>query len=71
MAKNKEKEQLVKIKLPRIGNKDEAVYVSVGDRSWRIRRGDEVEIPLCAYDLLRNAQLAEDAAVAYIRGLTN
>ncbi len=60
------KEQTVTVRLPRISGKDDAVYVSVGERSWRIKRGCEVVIPECAYDVLRNSEIAEDKAVAYI-----
>lgn len=56
----------VKIKLPRISGKEESVYVSVGELSWRIRRGYEVEIPLCAYDVLCNSELAEDRAYSFM-----
>jgi len=38
----------------------------VGDLNWRIRRGFEVEIPLCAYDVLLNAEIAEDNAIAFM-----
>ena len=67
MAKNlkKTEEKTVRIKLPRISGKPNAVFVSVGDRQWRIMRGVEVEIPACAYDVLINSELAEDAAVRY------
>ncbi|MBE6685822.1 MAG: hypothetical protein E7591_01160 [Ruminococcaceae bacterium] len=58
--------ETVKIKLPRISGKDESVFVSVGDLNWRIRRGFEVEIPLCAYDVLLNAEIAEDNAIAFM-----
>ncbi len=68
-AKSTATETKMSIKLPRISGKSEAVFVSVGDRSWRIKRGCDVEIPECAYDVLRNAELAEDAAVAYMENL--
>ena len=64
-------QETVRVRLPRIGNEDDSVIIYVGEKTWRIRRGDEVEIPLCAYDVLRNAELAEDAAVAYIRKVAN
>ena len=66
MANKKKSAELVRIKLPRVSGRDETVYVSVGEKSWRIRRGYEVEIPLCAYDLLLNSELAEDNACAFI-----
>ena len=67
MKNNKEK--TVTVKLPRISGKSDAVFVSVGERSWRIKRGCEVVIPECAYDVLRNSELAEDKAVAYIENI--
>ncbi len=60
------KEKLIKIKLPRISGKEDSVYVSVGERSWRIKRGVTVEIPECAYDVLCNAEAAEDRASEFI-----
>ena len=65
-SKIKAKEKTVSIRISRISGKPDAVFVSVGERSWRIKRGCEVELPECAYDVLRNAELAEDKAVAYI-----
>ena len=59
-------ETLVTVILPRVSGKANAVFISVGERSWRIKRGCEVAIPECAYDVLRNAELAEDTATAYI-----
>ena len=59
----------VKVKLPRISGKEESVFVSVGELSWRIRRGYEVDIPICAYDVLLNAELAEDSACAFMESI--
>lgn len=59
-------EKLVTVKLPRISGKSDAVFVSVGERSWRIKRGCEVSVPECAYDVLLNSELAEDRAIAYM-----
>lgn len=60
------KEKTVTVRLPRISGSGDAVYVSVGERSWRIKRGCDVTIPLCAYDVLRNSEIAEDRAVSFI-----
>ena len=51
-------EQMVKILLPR-GRKNEEnfVIVSVNGRSWKIMRGVEVEVPLCAAEVLENARI--------------
>lgn len=67
MKRTKENtEKQVTVKLPRISGKGDAVYVSVGERSWRIKRGCEVSVPECAYDVLLNSELAEDKAIAYM-----
>lgn len=62
----KNKEKTVKVSIPRVSGKEDTVFVSVGDRSWRIMRGTEVEIPESAYEVLRNSELAADYARAYI-----
>ena len=64
--KNNTKEKTVIVRLPRISGKNDAVFVSVGERSWRIKRGCDVNIPMCAYDVLCNSELAQDKAVSYI-----
>ena len=64
--KRNEQERTVTVRLPRISGKNDAVYVSVGERSWRIKRGCDVTIPLCAYDVLRNSEIAEDKAVSFM-----
>ena len=56
------KEETVKIKLPR-GRKDEGdVFVSVNERTWLIKRGVEVEVPVCVAEVLEHQeQLQEEA----------
>ena len=61
----KAKEKMITVKLPRISGEFDRVFVSVGPRQWIIKRGVTVDIPECAYDVLRNAEIAEDAAVSY------
>ena len=66
------KEKMVKILLPR-GRKNEEnfVIVSVNGRSWKIMRGVEVEVPLCAAEVLENAQLMESTARSYVDRMAN
>lgn len=33
-------------------------FVSVNDRTWLIRRGEEVEVPECVYEVLRERDRA-------------
>lgn len=63
MATEKTTEKMVKIKLPRVksGEQDD-VFVSVNDRRWLIKRGEEVEVPECVAEVLRNQEAALDEA---------
>ena len=65
-------EQMVKILLPR-GRKNEEnfVIVSVNGRSWKIMRGVEVEVPLCAAEALENARMMESTARSYVDRMAN
>ena len=65
-------EQMVKILLPR-GRKNEEnfVIVSVNGRSWKIMRGVEVEVPLCAAEVLENARRMESTARSYVDRMAN
>ena len=52
----------VKVTLPRARDGEETeVFVGVNGQSWRIQRGKTVEVPACVAEVLRNAELAEDA----------
>ncbi len=67
---NKANEVLVKIKLPRIpGQKDDGVYVSVNDRSWMIKRGEEVTVPVCVAEVIEQSERLCDEAAAYTAGI--
>ena len=65
-------EQMVKILLPR-GRKNEEnfVIVSVNGRSWKIMRGVEVEVPLCAAEVLEIARMMESTARSYVDRMAN
>lgn len=52
----------VTITLPRARDGEETeVFVGVNGQSWRIQRGKTVEVPACVAEVLRNAEMAEDA----------
>ena len=51
-------EQMVKILLPH-------------GRSWKIMRGVEVEVPLCAAEVLENARMMESTARSYVDRMAN
>lgn len=51
-------EKKVKIRIPLTRENTEDVYVSVNERSWLIKRGEEVEVPECVAEVLRNQEIA-------------
>lgn len=55
-------EEMVTIKLPRIKGEEDAVYVSIGERNWLIKRGVSVEVPKCVADLLDQQDKAIEEA---------
>ena len=61
-AANTAKEKLVKIRIPITRENNADVYVSVNDRSWLIKRGEEVEVPECVVEVLRNQEIALEKA---------
>lgn len=59
-------EKTVKIKIPRErDNKEDAVFVSVNERTWLIKKGIEVEVPECVAKVLELREKALDEAYDY------
>ena len=50
-------ERMVRIVLPYDEQAGDQ-FVSVNDRTWLIRRGEEVEVPECVYEVLRERDRA-------------
>lgn len=73
MAENKTKEtkeKMVKIRLPRDRhNANATLFVGVNEREFLIKRGEEVEVPECVAEVIRNSEEMEDYAYAYAEGL--
>lgn len=57
-----EKEETVKIKLPRGRKEDGDVFVSVNERTWLIKRGVEVEVPVCVAEVLEHQEQMQEVA---------
>lgn len=57
-AENKaeKKEETVKIKLERIHGQNDDQYVSVNNRTFLIKRGEYVEVPLCVAKVLESRE---------------
>jgi hypothetical protein len=56
-------EKKVKIRIPHTRENNADVFVSVNDRTWVIKRGEEVEVPECVVEVLRHQE--EALATAY------
>ena len=59
-------EKMGKIKLPRIGKEQTVEFVSVNERTWMIKRGEEVEVPECVIEDIRHKEQMEEEAYAYL-----
>ena len=59
------KEKLVKFRILKTKENQDDVFVSVNDRTWQIKRGVEVEIPECVYEVLMHQQEMEEIALEY------
>ena len=59
------KEKLVKFRIPKTKENQDDVFVSVNDRTWLIKRGIEVEMPECVYEVLMHQQEMEEIALEY------
>lgn len=64
-----EKEETVMIRLPldRYHKKD--VFVGVNGRTWQIKRGETVEVPVYVEEVLRRQEQMENEALAYEEAL--
>ena len=59
-------EKTVTIVLPLTREESGDVFVSVNDRSWLIKRGEEVQVPECVAEVLRNKERALRNAIEFI-----
>ena len=59
------KEKTATVRLPLTRNDREPLFVSVNERTWLIRRGEEVSVPECVAEVLRNQQRAEAEAIGF------
>ena len=67
----KAKEELVRIRLPRpIKDEENFVIVSVNDRSWKIKKGEWVDVPKYVAEVIDNSERMRDINEAYIESVT-
>ena len=46
----------VTIRIPRTSKEEDDVFVSVNQRTWLIKRGVEVDVPICVADVLKHQE---------------
>ena len=51
-----EKKTTVKVRLPKVKADQEDVFVSVNNRTFLIKRGEEVEVPACVAEVLAHQE---------------
>ncbi len=51
-----QEEKTVKIRIPRTTKEEDDVFVSVNQRTWLIKRGVEVEVPVCVAEVLKHQE---------------
>ena len=75
MAESKKTETVekktVKIRIPREKGNNADVFVSVNEKTWLIKRGEEVEVPECVAEVLRNREIALEDAYAFNSEVSN
>ena len=59
------KEKTVKIRLPITKDLKDDVPVSVNARTWLVKRGVDVEVPMCVYKQLRNQEFQLEQAMLF------
>ena len=59
------KEKTVKIRLPITRDMKDDVFVSVNARNWQIKRGNEIDVPECVAEVLRNQEIQLEQAMLF------
>ncbi|MDO4982738.1 MAG: hypothetical protein Q4E35_04180 [Eubacteriales bacterium] len=64
-AKKNTAEKTVKIRLPKERREQEDVFVGINGRTWLIKRGIEVEVPVCVAEVLENREAMLEKIMAF------
>ena len=64
-AKKNTAEKTVKIRLPKERREQEDVFVGINGRTWLIKRGIEVEVPVCVAEVLENREVMLEKIMAF------
>lgn len=67
----KVKEEMVRIRLPRpLKDEENFQIVTINDRSWKIKKGEWVEVPKYVAEVIENSERMRDINEAYIESVT-
>lgn len=68
----KVKEELVRIRLPRpVKDEENFQIVTINDRSWKIKKGEWVEVPKYVAEVIENSERMREINEAYIESVTD
>jgi hypothetical protein len=66
----KAKEEMVRVRLPRpIKDEENFIIVSVNDKSWKVKKGEWVEVPRCVAEVIEHSERMRDENAAYIESV--
>lgn len=61
----KKKNEFVTVYLPFIEGEEDEITVGVNGKMWKVKRGEEVEVPRCVAVVIRNSNLQSKLAKEY------
>lgn len=68
----KAKEEMVRIRLPRpVKDEENFQIVTINDRSWKIKKGEWVEVPKYVAEVIENSERMREINEAYIESVTD
>ena len=64
------KEETVRVRLPRaLKDEENIIIVSVNDKSWKVKKGEWVEVPKCVAEVIEHSERMRDENAAYIESV--
>lgn len=68
----REKEEMVRIRLPRpVKDEENFQIVTINDRSWKIKKGEWVDVPKYVAEVIENSERMREINEAYIESVTD
>ena len=64
-------EELLPVVFPITRDQQDDVFIRVNQRTWLVKRGEQVMLPRCAVEVYRNAERANLEMIEYIKKKSN